>query len=1119
MFSKLTRKGEQAKPATIFSTMGTRRKKCKTASINPVPVLTVEGQDAPVELDASMLDYTSVEEFLRPYRTSFSSMPQQWQLMVYLATQLKGCRALLAVSSYLSAELNLGEIIDKILDSGYFVLNADRVSLYEVDHKTRELVLTHTRDGEISNNRIPLGRGIAGTAVLIARSPLSAYLIAGEVALRNKSVNSCDAYKDPRFFSGWDEKTGYRTQTVLAYPICFDGKVHAVLQAINKHDGEAFSVFDQNDEIMCGYLAAQAAIALKNAHMYQVSNGERERAEVMTSLVYKMSEEVDVGRILERLMESMYSALGVDRISVFMYEKDTNELVCYASRDAKGVRIGASEGIVGTAFSEMRIVNVSDVSQDIRFSSSVDSRLGYRTENILAAPIGYRGRKPLGVLAAVNKKTGPVFTVRDEDCVQSICKQAAIALENCSRNAAGLGSSSLPESLTALLCTLLHYQQFNELIPRFVDAAKQVIQGVDVSFFWYDKAASVLRYFSERTVDDTLHRPWQCNSEASLAPEILQAAKENKVKQCDFDVPVLSVIPGIGVASVVAVPVAVADKVIGVLVVSREKPDQHFSIAEKELLCFFASKAMAAFANALAHHSALYRCNMARAALAREKNYMITLDEDGSIIASNKPLEDIFGVHHPIQGDYRMWLGDGSELLVRDIDSAYVTGTSSSQSVTLHTAAHPNGLLVAYTVVPISDDAPQRKNSWFDNPRTSHRKRVAPAGVLLQIEVSADSTLTRIEQRVQMMALDLGATSPVGLASIDGALNSMLDLLKMISLKFDVAWELQQSLGSVDKSIRSVLETIPTARGSTDMSTSDRSGPHAMAHRSMSIVRADMQALVDSYEVHQWDFDVLEIDTTQALRVILLSIFQDFVALQTIPQGVDTLNRFIFQVEKNYRENPFHNFRHACCVVHMTFMITQSCAGDLNSDLQKYGLLLAALCHDLDHPGNTNAFEINSGSQLAVTYNDQHVLENHHCSTAFILMRKPKADMLGSLSRDDYKEVRKLIVSCILATDMAMHFQLLEEFNVKLEKGLDWNMVSELEQHFVAKMVLHAADLSNPTRPFNISSAWAVKIAQEFNNQVRTACFALLRRFDCHGAVVLKGGSAGLACAWIHDHE
>jgi high affinity cGMP-specific 3',5'-cyclic phosphodiesterase 9 len=80
--------------------------------------------------------------------------------------------------------------------------------------------------------------------------------------------------------------------------------------------------------------------------------------------------------------------------------------------------------------------------------------------------------------------------------------------------------------------------------------------------------------------------------------------------------------------------------------------------------------------------------------------------------------------------------------------------------------------------------------------------------------------------------------------------------------------------------------------------------------------------------------------------------------------------------------------------------------------------LIAALCHDLDHPGNNNAFEVNASTRLAVKYNDISVLENHHAATTFNLLQDPKFNPLVNVEGKTFTQMRKRMVKGILATDM-----------------------------------------------------------------------------------------------------
>merc|ERR1712217_467081 len=80
----------------------------------------------------------------------------------------------------------------------------------------------------------------------------------------------------------------------------------------------------------------------------------------------------------------------------------------------------------------------------------------------------------------------------------------------------------------------------------------------------------------------------------------------------------------------------------------------------------------------------------------------------------------------------------------------------------------------------------------------------------------------------------------------------------------------------------------------------------------------------------------------------------------------------------------YHNWRHACDVFQFSFLsIHTGGASDYFSWKDILALLLASIAHDAAHPGNNNAFEVNTRSRFALMYNDKSVLENMHASTFF----------------------------------------------------------------------------------------------------------------------------------------
>lgn len=186
--------------------------------------------------------------------------------------------------------------------------------------------------------------------------------------------------------------------------------------------------------------------------------------------------------------------------------------------------------------------------------------------------------------------------------------------------------------------------------------------------------------------------------------------------------------------------------------------------------------------------------------------------------------------------------------------------------------------------------------------------------------------------------------------------------------------------------------------------------------------------------IPSWDFNVFLADM-DTLPQMIEDMFMKFNVPKVLGISQQRLQNFIMVIKDNYHPNPFHNFLHAFAVVHTAYLLLSTTeAARMLRPLDIAACLIAALCHDVDHPGHTNAFEIQSGSQLAMLYSDESVLERHHAYTTFKIMAKDKnANILEKLSSADYRHVRKVIIAAILGTDMAGHFKFCET----LEKTLN----------------------------------------------------------------------------------
>merc|ERR1712187_594751 len=165
-------------------------------------------------------------------------------------------------------------------------------------------------------------------------------------------------------------------------------------------------------------------------------------------------------------------------------------------------------------------------------------------------------------------------------------------------------------------------------------------------------------------------------------------------------------------------------------------------------------------------------------------------------------------------------------------------------------------------------------------------------------------------------------------------------------------------------------------------------------------------------------------------------------------------------------------------------------------ELDQFSLLIAAISHDLGHPGVNNGFLSEVGHELALQYNDRSPLENMHCARLYTIVAEEDTNVFGKLTREQYKEVRKNCIETVLHTNMMSHAALVkdlqmtyqmnsEAFSYVPEAGsseLDQTRPAELEvfnqsdvKVLIMNNFLHSADVSNPCRVWETAMAWSMK--------------------------------------------
>ncbi|KAK7944615.1 hypothetical protein WMY93_000343 [Mugilogobius chulae] len=191
-------------------------------------------------------------------------------------------------------------------------------------------------------------------------------------------------------------------------------------------------------------------------------------------------------------------------------------------------------------------------------------------------------------------------------------------------------------------------------------------------------------------------------------------------------------------------------------------------------------------------------------------------------------------------------------------------------------------------------------------------------------------------------------------------------------------------------------------------------------------------------DINRWGIDIFKVSEysgSRPLTVTMYTIFQERDLLKSFKIPADTFITFMMTLEEHYHADvAYHNNIHAADVVQSTHVLLSTPALEaVFTDLEILAALFASAIHDVDHPGVSNQFLINTNSELALMYNDSSVLENHHLAVGFKLLQEDNCDIFQNLSKKQRQSLRKMVIDMVLATDMSKHMNLLADLKTMVE--------------------------------------------------------------------------------------
>ncbi|XP_016148752.1 rod cGMP-specific 3',5'-cyclic phosphodiesterase subunit alpha-like [Sinocyclocheilus grahami] len=241
-------------------------------------------------------------------------------------------------------------------------------------------------------------------------------------------------------------------------------------------------------------------------------------------------------------------------------------------------------------------------------------------------------------------------------------------------------------------------------------------------------------------------------------------------------------------------------------------------------------------------------------------------------------------------------------------------------------------------------------------------------------------------------------------------------------------------------------------------------------------------------EFHFCDFEFSELDLVKCG----IKMYYELGVVDKFHIPRETLVRFVYSVSKGYRKITYHNWRHGFNVGQTMFTLLMT--GDLKryfTDLETMAMVTAGLCHDIDHRGTNNLYQMKSGNPLAKLHGSS-ILERHHLEFGKTLLRDEALNIYQNLSRRQHETVIHLMDIAIIATDLALYFkkramfQKIVDQSKTYESWDNWTkymMYETTRKEIVMAMMMTACDLSAIAKPWEIQSKVALSVAAEFWEQ------------------------------------
>jgi len=497
--------------------------------------------------------------------------------------------ALADVERLLAETLEPDVVAQRIADSLRVLVQAHAAGVYRLDPAREDLVALSVAGSTRWNLRLPAGHGAVGLAVR-----------------ERRPIVSTNILTDPRITLSDEARATVEAgvhRSAVALPLTIRDRVIGGLVVADREE----RLFDAEDVRLIQAFANQAAVALENARLFGEAARHAERMAGLADVERLLSEALDPDVVAQRIVDSVGALLGARSAALYGVEAESGALVAVTiSRDVGSSfhwtrRLPAGHGVVGLAMAERRPAVTADVLSDPRLAYEDAARAAIEAAThraLIAVPL-LAGERVLGALA-VGDRTGREFTDEDVRLARAFADQAALALENARLFSLERARRSQLEALAAVERVLAAELDRDRLLHLIVESASRLFSGHGTIYLLGDGGTMVrAAWLGEPVGDGTL----------ALGAGVSGAcAAERRGKLLNDYAASPLALPAfiaVGTTRVMAQPLVAADRLLGVLSMSRRGAEAApFSADDLSVLESFANQAAIVLENARLHAEA-----------------------------------------------------------------------------------------------------------------------------------------------------------------------------------------------------------------------------------------------------------------------------------------------------------------------------------------------------------------------------------------------------------------------------------------------------------------------------------------------------------------------------------